>query len=590
MEFNIDQNRKRSESLSHDCYSLFLSTEVLAFDLISTSYLMGQFPAPQFYQFLEQCIRPGYALSTGSEADFAQAAQHVKSLQGVITRCAADLLQPDVRPPDIPRRTSEFVVYLKDQKMRLDKELNRLPPVMPDADPLETVAFLDDPNPSDLPAGFSRWLLSELKVGGHPNDESLELRSLVRSVAHRLAAISHLHASIRRMKQDVLDPDELDHTDCDPADILSSPFVVGLKNACAFLASAYSALQTQQELIPKCCESLGKCRARLADVMSGSRAAVAEIERHIAQMQEALAQRRREADDLKRRLQGYIDILRTKPNFPALPDISRYEELETKLRKELAEPTRPGVAMEDVTGHIAIVVEIKEKLREINRLYEEKAALIAQIVGKDEAMLAFHMAECRGDEENRMQQREIDLIEKYEEGLKDLLDSLKFSEMGAWCDELGEIGANFAALAKKQEAVIADLRKATHVEGMKAQIEAKRKQIEDLSALNGRLSEEIAREELVLHGLREVEFRARHTPEQFRVSLPPYVNPEDERAVRQYRRKMTCPKCQFNRRDCVLSRCGHTMCRSCLSALSVKKCPICGDSFTDAAVRPFFYQ
>jgi hypothetical protein len=49
MEFNIDQNRKRGELLSQDCYSLFRSTELLAFDFMFASYLMGQVPARQVY-------------------------------------------------------------------------------------------------------------------------------------------------------------------------------------------------------------------------------------------------------------------------------------------------------------------------------------------------------------------------------------------------------------------------------------------------------------------------------------------------------------------------------------------------------------
>jgi rRNA maturation protein Nop10 len=86
MEFNIDQNRKRGEALSRDCYALSQSTELLAFDFIFSSYLMGNCPSQEVYGFLNQCIHPGYDLSSSNPADFAKAAEHIQFLQYPLKR------------------------------------------------------------------------------------------------------------------------------------------------------------------------------------------------------------------------------------------------------------------------------------------------------------------------------------------------------------------------------------------------------------------------------------------------------------------------------------------------------------------------
>jgi hypothetical protein len=93
-------------SLSHDCYSLLRSIELLAFDFIFAPYLIGQIPGSPASAFLDSCIYPRYNLSIGGRADFEKAAQYIKFLEDLVALCAADLLRPELRLPDIPRRTS----------------------------------------------------------------------------------------------------------------------------------------------------------------------------------------------------------------------------------------------------------------------------------------------------------------------------------------------------------------------------------------------------------------------------------------------------------------------------------------------------
>jgi hypothetical protein len=587
MDFNIDQTRTRGESLSHDCDSLFRSTELLAFDFIFADSLMGQVPAAQVYTFLEQCIRPRYNLSTGSSADFEQAAQHVKYLQDLIGRCASDLLHADLRRPDIPKRTSEFVVYLKDQKMRLDKKLSRSR--RPDCPPesLDVVEVSeDDAETEDLPSSFSKWLQSELKVGSDPNEESVELRCLVRSVAHRLAAVAQLHEGIQRMKQEILDPDDLDYTDCLPQDLIESPFFLGVRNSCGFLLAAFNALQAQQELVPKCFDALAKCRQRLGELLESSKAGVSEMQRHIAKMQQVINKRRQEAAELRGELQPFIDSIFSRTPLPSIPEVEP-DDLLSKLREDLEAAVQGNP---DRVREIEADIELLELRREIAGLCRQRNALITQIAERDRTMLGFVMDHCKGEEDIRMQQTEVELMQRYEDGLKEVLDSLKFTEMGSWCDELGAIGASFAELARTQQCIVDELERICAADDIEAQTAAKRKEIEELSVVNYRMCAEIGRAKLELDSVLEEQFRAQQNLEMYRQWLPAYIDRENEQAVQEYTRRIMCPICQANKRDCILSCCGHCMCRVCLERAPAKKCPICKIQFTEQNLKPFFLQ
>ena len=66
------------------------------------------------------------------------------------------------------------------------------------------------------------------------------------------------------------------------------------------------------------------------------RAAVAEIQRRILEVQETAAQRNREAQELKRERRPFIGALFAEIAHPPLPHVSLYEELEAKVRQALA--------------------------------------------------------------------------------------------------------------------------------------------------------------------------------------------------------------------------------------------------------------
>jgi hypothetical protein len=170
------------------------------------------------------------------------------------------------------------------------------------------------------------------------------------------------------------------------------------------------------------------------------------------------------------------------------------------------------------------------------------------------------------------------------------MDSLRVNELTTWCDELGRIGAAFADLAKKQGETVGELRKYTEIGDAEELAAKKRKEIEELSVKNYKLWMEIGQAKLELDAVNEEHYRAVQQVEFLRNALPPYVDPNNEQQVAKYRRMVFCPICQVNRRDCILSGCGHVLCRACLEKCQKKECPICQKPFSEDTMKPFFLQ
>ena len=594
MEYNIDRNRNRGESLCRDCYSLFRSTELLAFDFVFASYLLGHLPPEEVYAFLDRCIRPQYDLSSGDPADFDRAKEHVKYLQSIITKCASEVFSGELKRPDIPKRTSEFVLHLKKQKGRLDQELARRRVQETEKVQAERVQLEEDQiEAEDLPASFSKWLTSELKVGMDQNEESIELRSLIASVARRLGAIAKLNESIKSMKTETLSLDELDYMDCMPEDLFKSPLFIGVKQSCAFLVNACNALNSQKELLPRCHDALCKVRDRLKEITESSEKAVAELQAHTDAMRKEIEQKKMEAEALKAELQPVLEAMNAKPELPVVPELPpKYAEVEARLKEELAAAQSAGDQAEKVQeleGQIKLIEECRQQRDELAKMCNERNELLLQAAEKDKTIFGVVLAQCKAEEDAKQQALELELLSKYEDSVRDVMSSIRLAEMEQWCNELGEIGSSFAEIADVQKKIMDELDKYAKVEDIEAKTAEKRKEIKALSEMNYRMCEAIGRAKLELEDMLDEQTRAQNTLELYSEWLPPYIDRDNEQQVEEYKKMVTCPVCKSNRRDCILATCGHAICRPCAEK-SKGICPICKAQFGETDVKPFFLQ
>ena len=71
--------------------------------------------------------------------------------------------------------------------------------------------------------------------------------------------------------------------------------------------------------------------------------------------------------------------------------------------------------------------------------------------------------------------------------------------------------------------------------------------------------------------------------------IPDYIDKNDEESMKRFKQMVICPICSQNRRDSILTSCGHPICRACLQK-SEGVCPICSVPFTEDNIKPFFMQ
>lgn len=238
MEFNIEQNRKRCDTSSLSCYTLLRSTELLAFDIMFANYLLGDANPSDIYDFFEHCTIPQFDLSSGQISGFEKAREHIQYLQSIIENCSKSFLSLDLKQKSIPKRVSEFALYLKDQKVRLDHQLKRN--IEAEKKKIEEEnQKKDDENEevdlSGLPPSFTKWLTSELKVGLSPDQESIEIHCLFKSITNRLKSITELYNTVAELELDQEEIKNGNSNEISNEKIENSPYVIGAKKNCQCL-------------------------------------------------------------------------------------------------------------------------------------------------------------------------------------------------------------------------------------------------------------------------------------------------------------------------------------------------------------------
>ena len=643
LEFNISQNQKRGEMLSKECYNLLRSTELLAFDFLFADYLLGETDAQTVYSFFERCIHPNFNLSSIQDANFENASLHVSYLQEVIKTHSQNFFQRDLKCPNIPKRTSQFVLYLKDQKSILERKIQSMKQNASendqnnDTENKEVLKIYDvnlenkeddleesgssltdsetesntknnlDKNidSSDLPISFTKWIAEELNVGlNNPTKESLEVISLIKSIAYKLSEIAQLNGSINELKKKVIDPKNIDYSSCSPEDIEQSPFFIGVKNNCQFLMAAFNTMKSQENLIPLCFNALESCRSKLLSLSESYQKSINAMQEQITKIKESISQRQKTSNSLINDLQPFIDIIFMKYPLPDIPHerAKMYDEIEARLKKELDSNSSNQEIVNKINEQLDALNQIKDKRKSLIDLYDEQVSLIQKIEEKDKSILSLIMDFCKAEIEEKLHNEELEQLRTYEENLKNVLDMLKFKEMGEWCDKLSEIGAGFANAAVSQNNIIKDMHnllglnnepgrngRFDNASTLESKIAAKKKEIEELSFTNYTLTNEISKMKLELNEIIDEQYRLEHDLQISDEWLPDYIDKNNPEQIKKYKEKILCPVCKANRRNTILTSCGHPICRSCVDKANYK-CPICSKHFDNINVKPFFLQ
>lgn len=593
MEYNIEQNRNRAEQLSTNCNKLLRTTQLLAFDMIFANYLIGGVSPDQIYQFLENCLNPAFNLFFMQPENVQQIQEHINYLHQVINSCTAALQNFEFHGMDIERKTSEFLVYLKDKKYRLKHQLEK----QSKTESKNTQEFTEDPitlekeeiycDQNMIEAQFMAWLTNEFHVQSDSLSSSIEFQCLLSNVSRKLASIAVLHDNIREAKEII--SHEIDYKDCDPEALRNSPFFKAVKDQCEFLHHAFESLQSQQVTIPLCYSALENCRHHILEITESSKKWLSEIQRNSTRVQQETNRKTEDAEKLQNELTPFIDSLYHPPQFSLKNALEYYEELTNKLKEQRVKNVNNPEISRQIESEIRVLNDIKAIRTSIIRLCMEQAEYLASIAAEDQVILGMVMDRRKADEEKSLHDWEMDLISAYDDSMKDVIDPAKLAETEAWVDELGAHGARFAEIAKEQEKIVTQLHKLTHTKKIEADTKAKRKEIEELTTKNYKLNVEQGKLRSELDAALAEEIRARSEADARNEYLPPFVDRNDDQQVARYRAMYICPVCRQNTRDRIIITCGHPVCSKCIES-SNGKCPICSQEYASSSVKPFFLQ
>ena len=190
-------------------------------------------------------------------------------------------------------------------------------------------------------------------------------------------------------------------------------------------------------------------------------------------------------------------------------------------------------------------------------------------------------------------QSETEALYNYEKGLKEVQESLGNIDYKPLISSFNKISTNIKHAVDDHKKKLRNIEE-LEMESKEKQINSNddlRQQIAHLREENDKLNEELGLQAVELDALLEEKFALKSSSESQTDNSQPQpnygmnetFNKAISGAINNYLKIVMCPLCQTNRRDCIISSCGHAFCRKCL--VRRKTCPSCGQRFIEPDLR-----
>lgn len=568
LEFNISQNQNRSQDLSKDCYNLLHSTELLAFDLLFSCFLLDEAKHEEVYSFLEECIRPKFVLS-GKEFDFKLANVYVQFLKQVIDKCVGKLEKKSFDEKiEKQKRTSEFLLFLKDQKIRLENEIKRKRGNETKRKGKEVENVKEGfENKNMLNFELSEWLSSKLTNELTPSQEALEIKYLIKCITTRLCKIEKLKDDIKVLK------DNLKILKYDDEKINSSPFFEGVKNSCSFLLSALKLLQSQKALLLQSKDLLSNYHKFISDITQNTQKALESMDDQIEKIEQYEKEKQNEQMELQKEISPYLEQIKSLKETPNID----YNNLKLDIYVPIS-----------LQQNTEFKTQIQIQQNEIYKALIEQNKILGEIRENDNILLLKVQSKCLHELEEQNQKNDEEKFKKYEENIEHLTNHINFTDLNEYQKILHQIYLTLEQLSKNQSFILKEMNEHYKIDELEAKIKNKKEKINELSIMNYRMSLELGRSELELQQVLEEKLHEKQELDFYLNWLPEHIDSHNKDEVEKYHKTVYCPICKANVRDTILTSCGHLICHYCLP--KNWKCPICFADYNKDQIKPFYFQ
>lgn len=605
LEIQIEQNRKRGRSICQECFNAMRATEVLAFDFLFTEYLIGTASSSQVYTFVDSCIRPPFNIISGDPRDIDAAADHIRTVQTQIQSSVSTILRSDPKKVEIAKRATEFLQFLRDKKQSLENELQNYEEETKNPKPQQNptvipVVFNDfnRSNKNDADYDFEKWILNELKPGVALVDtQTAEIRALFGTCIHRLHAIQELKDQIAQLKSTSSSTQNLKYIDCDPKTIYESPFFVAIKENCAFLGTALSAIHSHQQIIPECKDSIDRCEAYLKKLDKKCQNTLNQMKNLTDEKKANIEENKKKVESLTKKLKPYADALQFNEVSSLENLLTETDKLVSSLEKYLKDLLEnlnnetSGDATENenkkskIDGIIGVLQEVGEYQAKIKDLCIQSFASIRANIKTQNDLLESIFNYYKAVESVQLYQDEVQQLEEYEKSLKEIVKSMHDDDVKTWCRQLSDAYERLVANIQKQEDIYESFEPLVVIDKSgDEEIISKEQEVENLMEENKKLVEEEALLRVESVDAEEELFSLMQQIE----ALGGWSDTEIEERLSNC---AICPICKEKQRNEILMSCGHPLCSECIAkAKSDHICPMCNAPFHDEDVKPFYLQ
>lgn len=568
------------KSLASTYFSLLQQTQMFTLDLMLCQYLNGLLPLQKITEYIEYTVYETQDLYNFSKESSKHASLLFNSLIGTAKSITATLQSSKIALIPASQINLRFDEYLnrvselqKEEIAKAQAELKEFP-----AFDLVIQKMLDFPiveplSPEQI-INFRDYMLKEFNI----TDNMSQSFFSISQAAHRIVTLKQLQEYITISRSLIQNTDPKDPSTYTPFTIRNSPFFKSLSARSAFLRHALSLQERElacvsdfDTLIESCCRAFSmyheECRSSIND-----------IKQQIISLNNVLDSHQESSFTLQ------TDVSPAITSFIKEIQFFDSEEIRSEVSNLCSQvittckPSSNELLTDWNSFENKISSQFFKEIIDTEILYENLYSMISSLAKTDISVLELTAKATENEVYTYYNGQELESLSNLENKLKNVMESLKkvdvsvmIKSMNDICDSVIKAKAKYDQAEQKLNSKFEKNEKSEE----KDTVESLNKEIKDLKEESLNLAKVASQKQILISRIEELTFDKDHA------DVRP-INPVQATMLNKYVSRVMCPICKRNRRNVILSTCGHCFCSDCLSQRNA--CPVCNVSFTQNQV------
>lgn len=600
-ELDISTNRSHVTNLIREFIVLLHASELVLFDLLCLRYLSNDINNKIFGDYIEVVRSLTFSLTTATDADIMETANYIFYLHSSISNSVEALNDKKQITVDVPKRANDLLNLLSSIKNSLDHQLQdsrklRKENTETNSDNEPTNIVLEIPSISEpknkLDEQFIQWVTTNIQPDVMESNEKLsQLRTLIGNISYRIENIQKLQKDISLLKENIVDPDDLNPHDYNPDCIRTSPFYEAAIDNCIFVREALRSIQNQKMIMENCEIVFERATKSIAQLSKSCQETIDTMKKNETKMKQALMQQLNRIANLRKEIDQYALILNQKNMH------NQYHESQNAVNSMIHELNALLQASKDTDPDAEVLSSTFSELSDMMEMLNETCDNTMKARNRD-ALSEMALFTYVGDylaptEKDRIYQREVNQQQEYRESLIEIKSKLKRELIDSWCDAFNQANTQLQdALIKKSSvnsALAALMEDEDSIDEEIIQLEKEIMEVDDESKA---IDDVIIQAQIDLETNKEELFKKYQEVEIYHAWMGNKLDARSEAQLQIFKTALICKNCKKDVKcDTVIAICNHAFCNECVAVAEgeVGHCPQCGVKYShDDLVSIFF--